>query len=817
MDGLRQDIRFSLRTLGKSRAHTVVVLLSLALGIGANSAVFSLVDALLLKKLPVADPDTLVQLVRNTPTAMGQEITFSYPQVERFRAGGALADVFAMAGARFSASAAGETEVLTGVMVTGNYFPVLGVVPEAGRALLPDDDRTGAAPVAVVSHAYWARRLNSDPGAVGRSLALNGIDFTVVGVAPASFFGVSPGSSPDIWVPLHLQPRLSAARPWLDDIWAMRLATMGRLKPGTGRDAAQAKLAVVFENIKAELLPGADPEERRAIAESALALVPGGTGYSWMRRWISKSVLMLMGVVGLVLLMACANVAGLVLARGAGRRQELAVRVALGAGRGRLVRQLFTESMILALGGGLLGLVVGQWTRSVLVRWFPSGPFHQLFSLSADHKVLLFTFAASLLTGIVFGLAPAISATRFDVNSALKAGGGRGATLRPGLGKVLVTAQVALSVVLLLAANLLIHSLANLENLDLGFDAEHLLVLTLDPGIAGYRGTPLTAFNQQLRQQLAALPGVQAASATRTVPGDGLSWPEAFAMNGEAADSEARIVMRNWIGPDYFRTMSTPVLLGREFSERDDAQAPRVAIVNEALVRRYFAGRNPIGQPIRLRRQPGVTLEIVGMVRNTIYDSVWNETPPLVLTPYAQADPAVMSFLVRTGDPAALAGVVRTTVKTVGQNVPVIEVVPYPQLVYTTLSRNRLMATVLGFFSFLGLLLVAVGLYALMANAVASRVREIGIRMALGAARRTIVEMVLREALLLVGIGMAISVPLVYFGSRLLQTYLFHMTAHDPLTLLLTLGLMLAVATVAVCVPALRASRVDPIAALRCE
>jgi macrolide transport system ATP-binding/permease protein len=859
-----QDLRYGLRAMRQAPGFTAVAVLSLALGIGANTAIFSLIDAVLLKTLPVQDPQELVAMdwhsmgwpdvmnglsgnMNRTPGGSMNSPSFSYPMYEQLRTHShVFSNVLTLAAnsPQFNLGYRGEPGRAEGELISGTFFETLGVQPAYGRMLSPDDDRLESSPAAVISYRYWEGHFGRDPGIVGRSITVNTVPFTVVGVCPPEFFGVKPGRAVDVWVPLHQQPRVEPrwapqhAQPdgkpigpgWLfenTDRWWVVI--MGRLKPGVTEQQARAEADVILQqSIASRIKPGAKPETIPHIEMTA-----GSKGLDDLRREFSKPLAVLMAVVGLVLLIACANVANLLLARGTSRQKEMAVRLAIGARRSRLVRQLLTESVLLAALGGALGLVLAFWSTDLLVAFMSSGrdPLH--LTVRPDPWVLGFTATVSVLTGILFGLSPALRSTRLDLTPVLKAGDSRemstapGASVRQmrriGIGKTLIIGQVSLSLLLLVGAGLFVRTLTNLENVNTGFNERNLLLFGINPTQGGYKGQRLAEFYQELMRRAAAQPGVRSVTMSdATLIGGGASTLETFIQNPpKTADQGGGVIAHvNEVGPHFFETMGIPLALGRTIHEADVAGAPEVAVVNEEFAKRYLDGGGPVGRRFGFEgKQSSGEIEIVGVVADARYDDLRRDIPATIYTAALQdADLGALHFEVRTaGDPNLLVPAIRRVAQGLDSNLALYDVRSQTEQINEYLFQERLFARLTGFFGVLALVLGCIGVYGVMAFAVTRRTREIGIRIALGANRGEILGMVLRETLALVAIGVALGVLAALEASRLVASFLFGLKPNDPLTIAAAALLMVAAAAFAGYVPARRASRVDPMVALRYE
>jgi predicted permease len=831
-----QDIRFGMRMLGRSPIFTAVAVMSLALGIGANTAIFSLVNAVLLKKLPVKNPDQLVLLnwvsgkdipaksiSGNLHMKDGQALStsFSYSAFQQFRDfNEAFSDVFAFTDAgQLNVGIDGEAELAEGQLVSGGYYDVLGVKPIMGRALTADDDRLpGAEPVVVISYAYWQGRFGHDPAVVGKIIYINNSPFTIIGVTPQGFSGtLQVGSSPELTMPIAAQPLISPIGSSLDkpDYWWLQI--IGRLKPGVSEQQARAGLDVIFQRSVAESQQSSDEKTATARLETS----SGSRGLSESRQEFSEPLFILMAVVGLVLAIACANIANLLLARAATRQKEIAVRLALGASRLRLIRQLLTESVLLAFIGGALGLLFAYLGKDLLLTLLPEESTSFSLDLSMDARILSFTAAISILTGILFGLAPALRATRVDLTPALKDNARSMSKGKSRLGKVLLVAQVAMSLLLLIGAGLFVRTLQNLENVDLGFNRENVLLFKLDPTLNGYKGPRLMNLYKQIMERVEALPGVQSASLSSHAPISNNATYRSVEVEGYTPPEDAeKYVYQQSIADTFFDTMEIPLLLGRGFNSKDDENAPKVAVINETMARTYFSSDNPVGRLFSIGRKNKEQVEVIGMVKDVKYTNVRQNIPPTFYMPYLQRpnDLGRVSFEVRTsGNPTEMVAAIRQVVQEADKNLPLFDVKTQSEQVNATLAQERLFARLSSFFGLLALMLACIGLYGLMSYAVARRTHEIGIRMALGARSGDVLWMVMREILMLVLIGVAIGLPAALAATRLISSMLFGLTATDPMTISVATLFMIAVAALAGYIPARRASRVDPMVALRYE
>ena len=817
-----QDLRFGVRMLMKSPGFTLVAVLSLALGIGANTTIFSLLDAVLLKPLPVKQPEQLVVVNTQIPGRVGPGFSpYSYPVFREMRENNtAFSGMFARSGLQVSLSSGGQTERVQGEEVSGNFFSMLGVNPLLGRLLTEEDDQTpGASPVAVLSYNFWQRRFGGDPQIVGQTISLNNYPFTIIGVTPQGFHGVEVGSAPEIRIPILMdsQVRPKPGPPIFELRGNGWLGVMARLNPGVSIQQAQATTDTIFQIAR-------EPDVRRNTGDTTddrnfkslrIQLDSAKTGASNLTRQFSQPLVVLMCLVGVVLLIACLNVANLLLARATARQKEIAVRLALGAGRFRLVRQLLTEGFLLSALGGVLGLLFARWGTDVLLGFLPQGRAPEI---KTDLRMLGFTLGVTLLSALLFGLAPAWQATRPNLVPALKnetvvvSGRGR----RWELGRLLVVLQVALSLVLLVGAGLFARSLRNLKAVDNGYNTDQVVTMALDPAQNGYKIERLRNFYGQLSERLAALPGVKTTTFTRNVPMSGSYSRFGIEVPGyQARAGEEMAVLFNQIAPQFFATFGAPMLLGREFSAQDTPESPKVAIVNQTLARRFFGAENPLGKRITLENYKD--LEIVGMVADAKYRNLKEAVPQTAYIPYSQYEQLGQRILcVRaTGETGALVAAIRREVRSLDPNLPVFNVKTFAEQINDSVSRERLVAMLSSFFGFFALLLASLGLYGVMAYAVTRRTREIGIRMALGAQTTSVQWLVLRETLLLALIGVAIGLPAALAATRLTEGLLFELKPTDPLTIAMATLVMISIATLAGYLPARRAARVDPMVALR--
>ena len=835
MDDLGQDLRFAVRALAKNPGFTLVVVLTLGLGIGANTAIFSLMDQILLRLLPVEQPERLVVLSGPGPfsgTVSSHSNTiepFSHPMFEGLRDKNTVFDgVLGEFSTSVHLTVGNQTESVQGDLVSGNFFEVLGLAPAAGRLFTPADDTTpGAHPVVVLSHGFWMRRFGGESSAVGQVVGVNNEPMTIVGVAPRGFHGVEVGEPVDVFVPIMMHARLLPTWPRGLGDWRVRwLTLLARLKDGVTPAQAKAGADVLYRQLLEEdfkTIKSPSERFRTRFFEKTLDVLPGGHGTSVLRDGSKTPLLVLMAMVGLVLLIACANVANLLLARASSRQKEVALRLALGASRRRLVRQFLVESLLLAGLGGLVGVVFAVWTGDVLLRALPFEEATRVFSAEPDVRVGLFTLGLSLLTGLLFGLAPALQATRPQVFPTLKnestavASGGAPVQFRKGL----VVGQITLSLLLLIGAGLFTRSLANLRSLDPGFQPERLLAFSLDPALNGYPLERRLALLKQVQDDLVAEPGVGAVSlAAEPLMTDSNTSSTVRVEGYEPKDDEDMNPNFNSVGPRFFETLGITQITGRDFADGDGMAAPKVAVVNETFARYYFGDKDPVGRRFgRGRRAEKFDITIVGLVRDGKAASLREKPLRFVYIPYTQDERVGgMTFYVRSPlDPTALADRVRAVVARVDTTLPVTNLKTMNAQIRESLFVDRLVAGLAAAFGVVAMALAAIGLYGVMSYAVSLRTREIGIRVALGAERRAVLKMILGEVVALTAIGIAIGLPAGYGLGRLVESQLFGIQARDPLTLAAATATLVGAALLAGYLPAARATRVDPVTALRYE
>jgi predicted permease len=827
---LWQDVRYGLRMLARSPGFTAVVILTLALGIGANTAIFSIVNAVLLKSLPVEKPGELVVL-KYSDTQSGQlGEDFSYPMYQAVRdKNRSFSGVLARSGLDLNLGYGGQSEKLYGELVSGNYFMTLGVRPWLGRLFNQDDDRVpGAHPVVVLSYGYWQVRFGSDMSIVGKQLILDAKPMTVIGVSPPGFYGTELARDPGIRLPMMMA---TVFKPVpgnrLENPRHRWITVMARRVPGVSTVEAQASVDVLYhqtlEEELAQFSPNISEHDKKRALETKIELVGGDRGFAHLRGEMERPLLLLFSVTGIVLLVACANLANLLLARTEKRKQEIAVRLAIGAGRGRLIRQWLTESILLSLMGGLAGILLASWAKDALVSFLPAS-YSANLGVPMDFGVLVFTLTASLITGLMFGLAPVLQLKRTSVSAALReeapsvASGGRLISLRSGL----VFLQVALSLPLLVAGGLFLRSLEKLHGVNTGFVKENVFLAQLNPSLNGYSQERVKSLYGDLLGRVRSLPGVRAASLASDSPLSG-SWDsEGMRIEGyQARPDENMSINASIISPSYFSSLGIPVIAGRDFSAQDDPAHPKVAIINETMAHYFFGANNPIGKKMGSDEDPKAPLdiEIIGLVKDAKYLNLKEKTRWHFYTPMAQQPHLFdMTLHARTaGDPAKLTDLVRMQVKDLDGNLPLYGTTTLEIQSEESLTQERLITWLSSGFALLAMLLASVGLYGVVAFAVARRKREIGIRMALGAQRGDILGVVLQHMFIVVGAGIVAGVTAAYAGSRLLGTMLFGVNATDVWSYTGACFLLICVAGVAAYVPARRATLIDPIEALHYE
>ncbi|MEN6426937.1 MAG: ABC transporter permease [Phycisphaerales bacterium] len=821
MKALWQDVRYGLRMLAKTPGFTAVAVVSLALGIGAGTAIFSLVNAILLYSLPVPNPHELRVLKWSGTDSRIQNFTggmttdaaghatgnaFSYPLFCSLRQECRdLADVFGYLPLySVTVRAKREAFIAEGSMVSDGFFSVLGLRAQIGRLLSAEDEQDEAPPTMVISHALWEREFSLDPAALGQAILVNGHSFTVIGVLPSEFAGLCPADQTAFYVSMAAQPQLAAT--WsktVSDVWWVQV--MARLKSDTRDAQFQAATDVVFAR-----------EAASTMKSPKILLEEGRAGPSQDHKYYRRPLLLLLGVVGMVLLVACANLAGLSLARGTARQHEFSVRAAIGAGRWLLLRQMLTESLLLASLGGGLGVLLALWGKTAISRLLAGSLEGLHYDTSLDLRVLGFALAMVLVTALLSGLLPALRAAWVDPAGELKDRVTRGAP-RLRLGRLLVVGQIVLSTLLLAGAGLYIRTLVNLVRINPGFATKNLLLFQVIPSQAGYEGSQRTAFYDRVQQALSGIPGVRSATLTQLkLLAGAMSGGGFFSFPGRTVEGQAKPqAYRLAVSETFFATMGIPVLAGRDFRASDVDGGPKVAVVNETFARKYLPNENPLGQ---VMKADGADWQIVGVCADTKYSDIKEDVPPTVYFSFRQDSVRGAYFALRTSLPSmAVATAVRKTVATIDPDVPVADVTTQEQVRDERISQERLFAVLCSVLSLLAVFLSCIGLYGLMAYGVARRTGEIGVRMALGARPRDVAGPILRDALLLAVIGVAVGLPAVFVAGRLIRSQLYGVAPYDPVALVGTTGVLVAVAVVAAWLPARRAARIDPMVALRYE
>jgi predicted permease len=847
-----QDVRYACRTIAANRLFTLLAISSLALGIGANTAIFSFMDSILLRSLPVSDPGSLVVLNWHAKDARHDFVMkgmsgntyddpktgttagiFPFPAFELFRKYDSVFSVVfshwqSWQVRRLNLSIKGQADVASGWNVSGDYFRGLGLSPAAGRQILADDDRPGAPPVAVVSYGFSERRFGGAANAVGQPVIINNLPFTIVGVTPPEFFGVDPGAAPDVYLPLHTNELLGADQPfgfkseaYLDrnDYW---IEIMGRLRPGVSRAQAQAILAPVFQ----EWVASTSSNDRERSNLPMLLVNEGAGGLDSLRRQYSKPLYVLMVLVGLILALACANIANLLLACAAVRKSEIALRLSLGASRLRVVRQLLTESVLLGTLGGVMGILFALWGIRFLTRLLANGRVNFTLHAELNWHMLGAAAALSFLTSILFGLAPALEATRVDVMPALKAAWNSQAHTAHAFYRVrvkhlLIIGQIAISLLMLFAAGLFVRTLSNLTSIELGFNRDSLLLFQIDARKAGHKDPEIAGFYQDLRNRFASIPGIRSVTLERhsLIAGeDGLP----INVPGSPPNPANRFLT---VGPAFFTTMQIPILAGRDFEQSDRSGSPAVAIINQVFAKANFGNRNPLGQHLILQeagKEGSVArdMEIVGVSKDARYGALTRAIPPVVYIPYDQGypQPNEMVYVLRTsGDPLRYVNSIREIVHQADTRVPVLEIRTQAADIDRTINQEIVFAELCSGFAVLALVIACVGLYGTVSYNVVRRTGEIGIRMALGAQRAVVVRMVLREVFVVAAAGLAIGMGTALATSKYVESLLYGIKPNDPLALTMAVMTLLGAALLAGYMPARKASRIDPMTAVRHE
>jgi predicted permease len=829
IETLLQDIRYGLRILGRTPVITGVAILSLALGIGANTAIFSLIDTVMLRMLPVQKPAELFLLARTNVRAGGEPTPLftnaTWEQVRDHE--DVFSGAFSWSDTKFDLSNGGVVRPANGIFTSGDYFRTLGVQPVAGRLLSMADDQRGCPGVAVLSYGFWQDRFGAAENTIGSTISLDHHIFQIIGVSAPGFYGVEIGQKFDVAVPVCAATIFDGKESRIDHRSWWWLNMMGRIKPGISKVQMNARLGLLSPGIFAGALPQDwDTKNQQDFLKLSLVASPAATGTSYLRGRFGEPLHVLMAVVGLVLLIACANIASLMLARAAARNKEIAVRKALGASRARLIRQLLTECILLSSAGAALGILFARWGNALLVRYISTGRNQVFLDLSLDGRVLAFTAVIAVLTGTLFGVLPAIRSTRVSLSSAMKGSQGeeseRRARFRPG--KWIVASQVALSLVLLVTAGLFLRSFVKLITLDIGFDRNNVLLVSANLKTAGVAPDRYLSTFEDIENRLRPLPGVVSASRSVMTPISGLEWNNYIHVDSpNAPTGEDALAFFNFVSPDYFNTLHTPILAGHGFNGQDTKTAPQVAVVNQVMVQKFFHGANPTGKYFKLDRprpgQPAPVVQIVGVIKDSKYESLREETPATIFFPITQIpeNDESATFEIRSAAaPTALISAVQESIAAVNKEIP-LEFHTLARQIDDSLVQERLLATLSGFFGGLALFLAMIGLYGALSYVVTLRRTEFGIRMALGALPGSILNLVMKDvAAVLLG-GLVAGAVVSFLAVRVLEKMLFGLGAHDPLTIALAIGLLSAVAVLAGYLPARRAMRVDPMVALRYE
>ena len=830
MTSFWRDLRHALRFLRLSPGFTLVAVLTLALGIGANTAIFQLIDSIRLRTIPVKNPQELGTIrIADRHWGSGQfssqysQLTFAMWEQIRKRQEG-FAEIAVWSDQRFNLATGGEVRKAKGIRVSGDFFHVLGVGPILGRLLGPEDDQPGCgASAANISYAFWQRDFAGDPSAVGKRLTLDGNSFQVIGVTPPGFNGISIGDTYDVAVPICVEPILSPRNNRLTLRHAWWLATIGRLKPGWTIPRANAQMLAVTPAILQETIPPVyDAEGTKKYLEYKLGAFSASTGFSELRKDSETSLWLLLGITGLVLLIACANLANLMLARTSARERQITIRQALGASRWRMVRELLSESLLIALGGSICGLFLAFAISRMLVAFISTQQNQVFLDLGMDWRVLVFTTGLAALTTVSFGLAPALRATRAEPATLLQSGsrGTTGGRERFSLRRILIVSQVGLSVVLLTGALLFVRSLRNLTTLNVGFEQTGILVTSVDFGRLKIPEERYTEYKIDLVKRIEAIPGVESAAHAMLVPFGGSTWNDNVI--NEGSDQDAGVAWENFLGPGYFKTVGTPLLAGRDFDERDTATSVKVAIVNQAFARKILKVSDPLGKRFRIHEAPGKPrplYEIVGVTADNKFQDMHEEFLPFMYFPSTQEEKPSPEdqILIRSSLPlTSLIGSMKETIADVNPGID-LEFLVFKTRIQNSLLQDELMATLSGFFGFLAALLAAIGLYGVMSYMVIQRTKEIGIRMAIGAERFDVLRMILREATVLTVTGMVLGIGLALGAAQAAKSLLYGLKPRDPLTLAMAVVTLTAVAALASFLPAYRASKLDPLTALRYE
>jgi putative ABC transport system permease protein len=838
METLLQDIKFGFRTLSKNKGFTIVAVITLALAIGANTAIFSIVNPLLLRGLPVADPNELVILgdpgeVHGRSNGTPRTTVFSYPLYKELTA---IPEVFSnsfAAGdirrAQISTSSSDPGQSGRGRLVTASYFSVLGVSPAIGRLFAESEaDVNKPTPVAVISYAYWKRQFGGDASVVGRTIRVNNVPVTIIGVSQPGFEGEIASESQDIWAPMNMQAQMVSGKSWLEDPRLSWLQIMGRLKPGVSREQAEARVNLKFQQaLTGDFGARVQKEDRDAILKDHIKVESGARGFSWARDTFTRPMVLLMIIVGLVLVMACTNISNMLLARSSSRSREIALRVAIGARPWRVVRQLITESVLLAFMGGLAGLFVAQWGTHLLLRWVTQRFNSLSLDVTPDARVLGFAALLCILTGVLFGLVPALRALKVELTTILGQSARGSAAQGHGrffsLGNLLVAAQFAVSMLVITGAGLLVRSLYNLQDVDLGYPREQLIVMKTDPLVVGWPQERLKQLVKNAPEALRTIPGVKVASVSENGLFSGTESGSTIKVEGFTSNNESDMnVAFDQVGPGYFKAIGAQFLLGRDFDERDDEGSTANVIINETMTKFYFKDKNPIGRKITYADDNQVqrTFEIIGVVKDVRDHSVREAVDRRFYFPLLNsvAGIVMLNFEIRTSsDPNLIVNAVRQKMNELAQGLPIVSVETIDELAQREVFKESMLARLSGMFGVLALVLAAVGLYGLMSYMVVVRTKEIGIRLALGAQRSDILKGIVKQALVLATTGVAVGLPIAYLSGHAMKSTLYEVGAGDPVALGIATAILAAVALISSLIPAINAVRVDPMVVLRYE
>jgi predicted permease len=837
LESLLADTKYALRRLSKSPGFTAVALLTLALGIGANSGIFTLLDAVLLKSLPVPDPDQLFIVKQGSHTA--DKSRFAYPffdHVSRQLPDGASIAAMSWPDDFYVSIANGQPRVTQGQLVSGNYFQVFETYPVAGRLLTPaDDEKLGGSPVAVISYSYWQNQYASDPRVIGRKFAVNGVPFTIIGVAPRGFFGARSGTQPAFWIPLTMQSVVEyhdhysdyggaqPLKPWVPQTNINWLLMVVRVK---SRAAIPQLMTVLNQQYRTNLESATqyltDPEQREAMLRTRLTLEPGQRGFANLKEQFEQPLLLLMAMAAIVLLTACANIANLLLARASARQHALAIQLSIGAGRTRLIQQTLIECLLLSVGGGALGIAVAYGCATVLPRWASAGNAAIPIDLSPDGRILAFGVIIAVATGVLFGLAPALQSASVDPASVLKTGTqsiSSGRVDRWPIRKLLVVAQVALSLLLLVGAGMFLKTLENYSQLDPGFDRNHLLNVQIDTHLVNYQIGDFPSLYQRLTDRLDAIPGVSSASITTcSLVAGCLDASDVVVINNGGQKIARGNAQVNSVALNYFATTGIQLFRGREFATTDDASAPKVAIVNQTFARRYGGNQSPVGMQFSYADNDSGRYQIIGVVSDARVNDIREAAPPIIYFPIAQNVGNIDGLEVRTSaDPNWVAAQARQAIADVDPRIPIVNVATLNDEVRDNLTQPRLIARLTTLFGILALTLACLGLYGVTSYMMQRRTSEIGVRLALGSRRAAVLWLVVRETLSLAGFGAMIGLLLAVAGMRMATSFLFGLSPDDPLIIAMAVGSLMLACAVAGFIPAWRAAHIEPVQALRCE